>query len=54
MTVSKEHREFHQLDLTTGWRTPAGYPRGIQEKILSGALDEKAQTDLLHRESAGH
>ena len=31
-------------NLTTGWRTPAGYPKGIQEKILSGALDETAQT----------
>jgi hypothetical protein len=43
MTISKEHREFHQLDLTTGWRTPAGYPNGIEEKILAGALDEKAR-----------
>jgi hypothetical protein len=44
MTISKEHREFHQLDLTAGWRTPDGYPKGIEEKILAGALDEKAQT----------
>ena len=44
MAISKEHREFHQLDLATGWRTPAGYPNGIEEKILAGRLDEKART----------
>ena len=43
MTISKEHREFHELDLATGWRTPAGYPNGIEEKILAGRLDEKAR-----------
>jgi hypothetical protein len=44
MAISKEHLEFHKLDLTTGWRTPDGYPDGIEEKILAGALDEKAKT----------
>jgi len=44
MTISKEHREFHELDLATGWSTPAGYPKGIEEKILAGALDERART----------
>jgi hypothetical protein len=44
MAISKEHLEFHKLDLSTGWRTPAGYPSGIEEKILAGALDEKART----------
>lgn len=37
----KEHLEFFQLDLTTGWETPAGYPAGIQQKILAGRLDEE-------------
>ena len=41
MAINKEHREFHALDLTSGWETPAGYPAGIQQKILSGALDER-------------
>ena len=41
MPVNKEHKEFHQVDLTSGWETPAGYPRGIEQKILAGALDEK-------------
>jgi hypothetical protein len=44
MAIRKEHLEFHSLDLALGWRTPAGYPSGIEEKILAGALDEKAKT----------
>ena len=41
MAINKEHKEFHALDMSSGWETPAGYPAGIQQKILSGALDEK-------------
>jgi hypothetical protein len=44
MRIVKQHLEFHPVDLTAGWRTPAGYPAGIQEKILAGALDEKAKS----------
>ena len=40
MSVNKAHTEFHALDMATGWETPPGYPAGIQQKILSGALDE--------------
>jgi len=40
MSVNKEHKEFHTLDMSTGWETPPGYPSGIAQKILSGALDE--------------
>jgi hypothetical protein len=40
MAVNKEHKEFHALDMSSGWATPPGYPAGIQQKILSGALDE--------------
>ena len=40
MGVNKEHKEFHAVDMSTGWETPAGYPTGIQQKILSGALDK--------------
>src|SRR5713226_1107984 len=40
MTINKSHDEFHTLDMSRGWETPAGYPVGIQQKILSGALDE--------------
>ena len=40
MAVNKEHKEFHAVDMTAGWETPAGYPVGIQQKILAGRLDE--------------
>ena len=40
MAINKLHDEFHTLDLKTGWQSIPGYPPGIQEKILSGVLDE--------------
>jgi len=40
MPVNKAHDEFHTLDMKSGWETLPGYPKGIQQKILSGALDE--------------
>lgn len=43
MTVNKEHKEFHTLDMGAGWETPPGYPKGIAQKILSGSLDEEAK-----------
>ncbi|MGE3149587.1 MAG: cupin domain-containing protein [Pseudorhodoplanes sp.] len=43
MPVNKAHDEFYTLNLDQGWETPAGYPAGIQQKILSGSLDEKAK-----------
>ena len=52
MAINKLHDEFHTLDMNAGWEVPAGYPSGIQQKILSGALDEKnkrgSRTRLLH------
>lgn len=42
MPVNKEHREFHALDMVGGWHVPPGYPLGIEQKILSGRLDEEA------------
>ena len=41
MPVNKIHDEFKTLDMNNGWETPAGYPEGIQQKILAGALDEE-------------
>ncbi len=38
----KPHLEFHRLQLDAGWETLPGYPPGIKQKILAGALDEKA------------
>lgn len=40
MPINKLHDEFHTLDMETGWEVPPGYPAGIEQKILSGALDE--------------
>ncbi len=39
MAVNKKHREFYQVDMLSGWESPEGYPKGIQQKILSGTLD---------------
>ena len=44
MPVNKQHDEFYALDLESGWETPAGYPDGIQQKIISGGLDEDARS----------
>ena len=43
MPVNKAHDEFHTLDLKSGWEVPAGYPPGIQQKIISGGLDEASR-----------
>lgn len=40
MPVNKPHLEFHPVDMTSGWQIPEGYPAGIEQKILAGALDE--------------
>ncbi|MCT8974225.1 cupin [Microbaculum marinisediminis] len=40
MAINKEHLEFHALDLASGWEVPPGYPEGIKQKIIAGALDE--------------
>lgn len=44
MKNPKLHDEFRTIDMTTGWETPPGYPAGIQQKILSGSLDEQAKS----------
>ena len=43
MPVNKAHDEFHAVDMTEGWEVPPGYPSGIQQKILSGSLDEEGK-----------
>ncbi len=40
MTINKEHKEFHAVDMNEGWHVPPGYPDGIEQKILAGSLDE--------------
>ncbi len=44
MANPKLHEEFHALDMSSGWQKIPGYPDGIEEKILAGALDEAAKT----------
>jgi len=44
MQVNKPHREFHAVDMTAGWEIPAGYPAGIEQKILAGTLDEERRS----------
>jgi hypothetical protein len=44
MPVNKQHKEFHAVDLNAGWEVPPGYPPGIEQKILSGALNEANKT----------
>jgi hypothetical protein len=39
--IQKEHKEFYTVDLSAGWETPPGYPKGIEQQILAGSLDEK-------------
>jgi len=44
MPITKQHKEFHSVDLGSGWEVPPGYPEGIQQKILAGGLDEAARS----------
>ncbi|MFH2125126.1 MAG: cupin domain-containing protein [Pseudomonadota bacterium] len=37
----KEHLEFFSLDFSNGWERPEGYPEGVDQKIISGLLDEE-------------
>jgi ChrR Cupin-like domain len=43
LAVNKQHDEFYAVDLESGWELLPGYPPGIQQKILSGSLDEQAR-----------
>ena len=43
MPMNKPHREFHRLDMKSGWETMRGYPVTIQQKILSSDLDERGK-----------
>lgn len=42
--TGKPHLEFFNVDMDDGWETPAGYPTGIQQKILVSDLDETNKT----------
>lgn len=38
--MTPDHREFFAVDMDAGWERPPGYPPGVEQKILSGSLDE--------------
>jgi len=40
-TEMKPPIDFHQLDMDTGWEPAPGAAPGIEQKILSGSLDEE-------------
>ncbi len=44
----KDHQEFFQAMTSDGWQTVPGYV-GVEEKILSGALDPVGRTGALTR-----
>ena len=44
MPMNKPHLEFHPVDMSEGWHTPAGSPAGIKQKILASDLDETKKT----------
>ena len=44
MPMNKPHLEFHPIDMASGWETPAGYPAGVQQKILASDIDETRKT----------
>jgi hypothetical protein len=59
MPLSKEHKEFHPVDMgDEGWHPPPGYPPGIEHKILAGRLDEAnksgSRTRLLRFRPGAH
>lgn len=43
MPVNKAHDEFRTVDVETGWEPIPGYPAGIRQKTLSGAIDERGR-----------
>ncbi|MCP4327459.1 MAG: cupin [Alphaproteobacteria bacterium] len=42
MTMPKPAVDFHGLDLQLGWEPAPGAAPGVEQKLLSGVLDEKA------------
>ena len=41
MKLDKPPVPFHELDLETGWEPAPGAAPGIEQKLLSGELDEE-------------
>lgn len=49
MTMPKPPVDFHQLDVETGWEPAPGAAPGIEQKMLSGALDEENKVGVRTR-----
>ena len=49
--TGKEHREFFNIDLSSGWETIAP---GIEAKTLAGSLDEGAGKGHINRLARWH
>ena len=45
----KSHLEFLALEMDSGWETPPGYPDGIEQKIISGRLDDDKKCGIRTR-----
>jgi len=49
MAFDKAAVAFHELDFETGWEPAPGAAPGIEQKLLSGALDEAAGSGVRTR-----
>jgi hypothetical protein len=49
MTIKKKHDEFYTLDMSKGWETPPGYPKGIAQKILSSDFSDAKKSGFRTR-----
>lgn len=49
MPITKKHDEFYTLDMSTGWETPPGYPKGIAQKILSSDFSDAKKSGFRTR-----
>ena len=43
MAVNKDHREFHAVDMENRWESLSHSVGRMEQKILSGALDEESK-----------
>lgn len=49
MTYARPPVPYHDLDLTEGWEQVPGGAPGVEQKMLSGALDEDAKQGVRTR-----
>jgi ChrR-like protein with cupin domain len=49
MTMPKPAIDFHEIDIEEGWEPAPGAAPGVEQKMLSGELDETAQIGVRTR-----